>query len=277
MKITKIITAINDDNTYKDFLPLVSEAWKKLFGLDLIIGYVSDNKDEIKKLSNYGNIKFFQRIENIDSGVQAKITRMYLASSQEFINENCMIVDVDMVPLSKEVLSVFDQVPENKFVKWGYDHPAFGKGPDYGKWPMDRTSAKGSIFKEIINPNSLDYNQLLKSWEKFNIYGKEDITLPLNRFSDESLLRALYENWDKKETHTYKLSRLLLEKTMLCRRLDRTYPLQWNGLADKLKNNEFIEAHGLRPFKDNLYSYIDILKFFNIDINEFIQENKNEL
>lgn len=271
MKITKVITSINDNSTYKDFVPLVSKVWQKLFGLELIIGYVTDKEPhdpEVKNLEAYGDIRLFSPMKGVDSGVQAKVTRLALASSEEFSEENCMIVDIDMVPLTAEVLEVFEEVPDNKLVKWGYDHPAFIGTPDAGKWPMDRTTARGSLFREIINPQALDYENLLSSWKNLRRYGKESILLPFDKFSDESLLRLLYEDWDKKHTHTHLLSRLTLEDTMLCRRLDRAYPAMWENLEQKLKDHMFIEVHGIRPIKDNIDSYNQILTFFNIKKEE---------
>lgn len=271
MKITKVITSINDNATYRDFVPLVSKVWQKLFGLELIIGYVTDKEADhptVKALESYGDIRLFPLLEGVDSGVQAKVTRLALASSEEFVDENCMIVDIDMVPLTTEVLDVFEEVPENKLVKWGYDHPAFIGTVDAGKWPMDRTTAKGSLFREIINPKGLDYEKLLTSWKQLRRYGRESILLPFNEFSDESLLRLLYEGWDKRYTHTHLLSRLILEDTMLCRRLDRIYPHMWENLEQKLKDNMFIEVHGIRPLKDNIDSYKEILSFFNLRIKE---------
>jgi hypothetical protein len=135
---------------------------------------------------------------------------------------------------------------------------------DAGKWPMDRTTAKGSLFREIINPKGLDYEKLLTSWKQLRRYGRESILLPFNEFSDESLLRLLYEGWDKRYTHTHLLSRLTLEDIMLCRRLDRSQPQMWENLEAKLKDNMFIEVHGIRPLKDNIDSYKEIISFFNI-------------
>jgi hypothetical protein len=167
--------------------------------------------------------------------------------------------------LSRDVVDVFKEVPSGHLVKWGYDHPSFSLGTaDYGKWPMDRTTAPGKIFREIINPRQLQYRELIESWFGFCVYGREDVTLPFDKFSDESLLRALYEKWEKKETNTYNLPRTRLEEKMLCRRLDRSRPQDWDGLLRNLEDNKFIEVHGVRPFKKNIHYYKEILEFFEI-------------
>ena len=268
MKITKIITAINENNTYTEFIPLLSLAWQKLTNLKPTIGFISlrdEHDDFVQGLKQYGDIRLYRPVPDVDSGVQAKITRMCMAANDEFLEENCMLVDADMIPLSRDVVDVFEKIPPDHLVKWGYDHPTFMFGtPNYGKWPMDRTTAPGYIFKEIVNPCGLQYEDLIKSWFGFYRYGKEDVTLPFNSFSDESLLRALYENWKRKNTNTYNLSRLTLEENMLSRRLDRSNPRHWDNLADKLRNNEFIEVHGIRPFKKNIHYYEAILEFFEI-------------
>ena len=274
VKITKIITAINENDTYTGFIPLMSLAWQKLTQIEPVIGFVTfrnENDEFVKKIKKFGDVRLFEPIDNIDSGIQAKITRMYLASSKEFFEENCMIVDVDMIPLSKDVMGVFEEAPENHLVKWGYDHPAFNEGtPDYGKWPMDRTTASGKIFNDIINPLNLEYRELLKSWGGCKKHGKEDVTLPFNMFSDESLLRLLYENWGERETKTYCLSRLKLEDRLLCRRLDRAYPEQWVGLLGKLRENKFIEMHGARPFLEYLHLYREILEHLDLKEGEVL-------
>ena len=268
MQITKIITAVNDNPTYIQFLPLTAMIWKHLFGLNLTVGYVTSksvNDSSIKAMSKHGDIVVFPPIDNIDSGIQAKVSRLYLASSTTQDDDNCMIVDIDMLPLSVEALDVFSQAPGDNLIQWGWDHPAFQPGtPDHGKWPMDRTAGSGKVFREIVNPDGLNYDDLLASWIGYNKHGREAVDLPFDKFSDESLLRALYEEWPRRSTDTYRISRLSIEPTMLSRRLDRGYPHMWNDLPNKLRNGEFIEVHGIRPLHENISYYTDILNHFNI-------------
>jgi hypothetical protein len=42
----------------------------------------------------------------------------------------------------------------------------------------------------------------------------------------------------------------------------------WENLEDKLKDNMFIEVHGIRPLKDNIDAYKEILTFFNLRIKD---------
>ena len=274
MKITKIITVVNENNTYTEFIPLISAAWQKFAGIKPVIGFVTDRKQDdpsINKLRKFGDVKLLRPIDGVQSGIQAKISRMCLAASGEFTDDTCMLVDADMVPLSYDIMGVFNEAPEDCLVKWGYDHPAFAPGtPDFGKWPMDRTTAPGKIFEEIVNPNDLSYKELIKSWFGYYKYGREDVTLSFNVFSDESLLRALYEDWPRKSTNTYNLSRMTLEEEMLARRLDRSRLDHWDNLLDKLKNNKFIEVHGIRPMLKNLVFYKDILNFLGLEEQVYI-------
>lgn len=267
VRVTKIITVVNDNPTYIQFLPLTAIIWKRLFGLDLTVGYVTSKSADdstVKAASKHGDITIFPPIDNIDSGIQAKVTRLYLASSAQD-DDACMIVDIDMLPLSVEVLNVFSRAPEDCLIQWGWDHPAFGPNtPDHGKWPMDRTTGSGKVFREIVNPNHLSYNELLTSWMGYNKHGKEAVDAPFNKFSDESLLRALYEEWPRRNTNTHRISRLELEPSMLCRRLDRAYPHMWHDLPARLQRQEFIEVHGIRPLQENISHYADILDYFNI-------------
>lgn len=273
MKIDKIITTVNENETYLNFLPLMSAAWQKIAGLKPVIGFITDRDEDdplVQKAMEYGEIHLFEPLYGINQGVQAKVTRLFLASEDASKDENRMIVDVDMIPLTSEVIKVFDEAPEDRLVKWGYDHRAFAPGtPDHGKWPMDRTTATAKIFKEIINPNNLGYEELLRSWMNFRVVdGREDITLPFDRFSDESLLRTLYERWEDKETKTHLIPRTRLEKELMSRRLDRVHMHNWKNLKDRLNEGEFIEVHGLRPLNNYLSFYEDIFNFFGIDKEE---------
>ena len=84
--IDKIISAVNHNPDYINFVPLAAKAWGKFYGKKLTLAYVRFG-DEIIDEQNLNNLKeycdgihTFNRIEGIDYGVQSKVSRMYLAS-----------------------------------------------------------------------------------------------------------------------------------------------------------------------------------------------------
>ena len=99
MKIDKIITTVNENETYLNFLPLMSAAWQKIAGLKPVIGFITDRDEDdplVQKAMEYGEVHLFEPLYGINQGVQAKVTRLFLASEDADKDENRMIVDVDM-------------------------------------------------------------------------------------------------------------------------------------------------------------------------------------
>ena len=278
MKIHNIITCVNESKTYTEFVPLWSIAWKKITNANLIIGIVgtkSEDIDFVEKVSKYAEVFTLPKIKQIDSGIQAKVTRMILASDERYADSNCMIVDIDMIPLNERVLQPFEEVSEEfDIARWGLDHPVYSLGkPDYGKWPMDRTVVKNKFFKNIINPNNLPYNEVIQQWVGYKRFGRESVDLPFNIFSDESLLRALIHDYQKKNViKMVDLPRISLETTLFSGRLDRTDLTKWDKryILEKLNSKEIFEIHGIRPLVDNIEYYENILSYLNLRKEDII-------
>lgn len=277
MKIQNIVTCIDQNKKYTEFVPLWSFAWKRITNANLIIGFIEENRDDdfVKKIKKYGQVITFPKMNQVDSGIQAKITRMIIAADERQKDTNCMIVDIDMIPLNEKVLEPFKGIPDDaQLVKWGGDHPSYAKGkPDFGKWPMDRTVVENAFFKRVINPKDLNYQQIIEQWFDYNITGRESVKLPFNVFSDESLLKALIHTYETKESiKIYDLPRMCLEKKMMSGRLDRANLTKWkkNTINEKLINKEIFEVHGVRPLIKNIGHYGPILEFFNLSEKDVI-------
>lgn len=271
MKITRLLTATDENPTYIQFVPLVTKAWKKLTGLETDIAFVSDRDNDdplVRRLSEFGHVHLYKPLK-IDRGIQAKISRMAMATEPEFTDENCSIIDIDMLPLTRRVIDVFRDAPDDHLIKWGWDHPAFAAGSDdYGKWPMDRTTARGTTFQQIINPQHLGYQDLIHSWFNYHYIGKEAVNRLFNQFSDESLLRALYEKWPDKTTRTTLLARSLLNSHSFGR-IDRSLVEQY-PLLPKIQDGTFYECHGIRPFLENIEYYREIITYLGLDKEDII-------
>ena len=184
MKINNIITVVNDRPEYTEVLPLFRHAWMKLYNIEPIVGVIEGNYDE-----DPNPYITFPRDNNIDSGIQAKITRMYLATQ---IDRYSVVVDVDMIPLDGGFFEVLDKVKNNELVQWGYDHPVYSTHPNIGKWPMDKTCAHQLVWAKIVNPKGLGYKNWIESLYEIT-EPKCNIRTHFSLFSDESLLKLLLE------------------------------------------------------------------------------------
>ena len=122
---------------------------------------------------------------------------------------------------------------------------------------------------EIINPENLDYENLLKSWYHISYTGRESVLLPFHIFSDESLLRALYEKWQHKKDRSCYLSSKLLE-TNGSGRIDRIFNYTEQQIKEGIQTKKFFECHGKRPFKNHLEFYRYVLEALNYNVNDFI-------
>jgi len=76
MKIDYIIVSTNDNNLYKDFWPVVKKLWYELIGIKPILVEICDTNEIV----DYGDhiIHKIKKIEDIDTGFQSQIARMYV-------------------------------------------------------------------------------------------------------------------------------------------------------------------------------------------------------
>lgn len=263
MKIKKVITAINENSLYTEFLPATYKAWSRL-GVEVVVGVVAKSITDgnlVNWASKHSDALYvFSKIDSVDSGIQAKVTRMCLACNEQ---EHTAIVDVDMIPLSAGFVNSYDEVPDDHLAKFGAEHPAFQREPDIGKWPMHGTAANGETFREIINPSSLSYKELILSWSGgFPEDPRSKVSNVFGSFSDESLLRCLYSRWKNKDRTT------CIERTKagdFDQHPDGGYTVYGRLCRSKHHDLEqidvsrYFEAHGPRPFSANLEWYGKIL------------------
>lgn len=263
MKINRIITSVNANPTYLTFAPYMTNVWKSLHGITPTIAYIqSGNEDSDyivqEYLSSHCDILVFPRIEQIDYGVQAKVTRMFL--SAEYEDDYSVIADIDMIPMSTKFLESYSVAEDSHFVKFATDHASYSSNENKGKWQMHGTAAKGTTFRKIVNPEKLPYRDLLLSWKGFPQDPKSNIFNNFHAFSDESLLKCLFEQRGGKD-QSISIKRTDVEGDynsesaygMLCRS-------RYSSINDVRDLKKYYECHGPRPFHRNLDWYNRLLK-----------------
>lgn len=263
MKIERIITSVNANPNYLTFAPTLSKLWRHLHGLDPVVAYIKSGNQDLdyvceQYLSESCDLIIFDKIE-MDYGIQSKITRMFLAA--EFTDTNNLIVDIDMFPMSTKFMDSYEVAPEDHLVKFGDDHFSFQRHPDIGKWPMHGTAGKGSTLREIINPNGLSYEGLLRSWTGFPQDPRSNVFNLFNHFSDESLLKCLSDHWEGKDTRCTTILRTDVEGDYdcetVCGRLCRAH----HHRLDNIDLSKYFEAHGPRPFNQHPEWYGQLFNF----------------
>lgn len=269
-----IITTTNEINTYYSFLPTSYLAWKKIFpNCVYVLGIITPKSEDsffVKRCKELSDVSYvFDNLPNIESGVQARATRMYLSTL--FGDEMCIIIDIEYYLLNTQFLmdKIYPALEEDKFVSIGNN----GYVGDDGKFPMCLTTAKSNIFKNIINPGNLTYEKWFISFgdKPDFIDGKESVYKKFDIFCDESLLRyILFKHLDQEyiKNKWVKQDRDDLnkhQKALL--RIDRSW---WKQSYDefKLKNNYYIDVQPLRPFDENIDKLIPILKTIGINTED---------
>jgi len=271
MKKFTVITAFNDNPTYKTFVGPAIKMWNK-FGYDIKIAYIMDNETEdhgIENLNEMAEIIPFKRIEGVDSGVQSKVSRMWLASKQK----DFLITDVDLFVLNIKYMedNWFSKYNETNILAIGGDHYAY-KEEDEGKWPMYYTTGSGELLSKIINLNNLEYEDwVLSNKGTKPIYDKkEDTGNPFPKFSDESLLRRLtfQSEYNNQVLRINRIKSLTPVNNLMTwslehyRRIDRTWA--WTYNKEKLYDGWYIDCFPKRPLKKKdpvikeVFKYLDL-------------------
>ena len=265
----RIITSTDENPMFLQFLPIVSTAWKKYFpDIPLSVAFISNRNYEdplVKKMQTYADIKIFNEIEGIPSANQAKISRPILASY--YSDDVCMIEDMDTIPLQRTFFEDrTSTIKENEILIVG--HEVYAGSEHEGKAPISTMSAKGNIFKEIINPNNLEYIDIMKSFLDVKVFDhKEAVNNRPSEFSDESLMRVLLDRWGGN------INKVDRNVDIQSDWIDRTW---WNINEEKLKNDGYITCNFLRPFEPNYERIEPIIKHIynnKFDKNEIILEN----
>ena len=133
--------------------PPYTKCGKKNLECIFVLGFITDRSENdplVKRLKNFcDEIHLFKPYSDIHTGIQAKATRMWLAS--QYNDSICTLTDIDQYLfdfkwLKKSIKPAFD---EQKFVEIG--HNAYWGTREEGKFPMYYTTAPSYVFKKITN------------------------------------------------------------------------------------------------------------------------------
>lgn len=258
--MNQIILSANEDPTYISFWKPISWAYKKMFpDVTIHLALLTDRSEDdtyIADLRTYGKVTLFKPLDGVPQWGQAKMIRFILASMQG--DDVCYIDDIDLYPLSKSFITdKINKRPKDTLLCVGgevYDNN--------GCYPVSQMTAEGYIWKRFINPNGLEYSDLIRSYfhDEHMFDHREDIRMITDMandwyFSDERFIR-----------------RLLFENPVPKKELERGYDnfmestldrYQWNIDDNKLKNHGYLNAHGHRPYDVHADKYAPLIKYIN--------------
>lgn len=262
MKIDKVILSTDSNPKYSQFWNPISKVWKSKFSIDPILIFLGSEKDlELANLSTeYGTIIRQNPVENIATGWSATWSLFYY--TQLFLNDTCLIMGIDQLPLSKDFLvnriKDIDQDSYIMFIADAYDGPDVWKRTPtnemIGRFPSSYHLAKGKRFKEIYNFEQTFEKEILKLDSRQDLHYRQYGNLAKWGI-DESYaslkLREYYQN-----NVNNNIVSLNLYRELWARRIDRSdlSNVFSQKVKENLNNGYYLEAHLPRPLNDqNLY------------------------
>lgn len=254
------------EDWFLEFWPLVSTAWRRFFpdvkvSLALVRSDVSDEDGMLSWAAEYGDTHLFPLDVTVPAPNYAKLARYLLAA--RFPDEVCLIHDVDTCPLQRKYyINLVKPRRPHHLLCVGAE--VYRGTPHEGKFPAGCVTGEGRLFGQLINPSEVPEDQAIGAWSGLRIFdAKEDPCNAPDRFSDESLMRALLSrNQDVKPHHVVRGIDIHRDW------VDRSW---WSLDEEKLHRGGYIEANLLRPMSDNWKAINPIARFIfgkPVDIEE---------
>ena len=100
MKLDCVLTAVNENTLYLDFIPFFVDTWNKLYpDVDVkVVLIMSEIPSNLEKYKN--NIILFKPIPSINTSFISQYIRMLYPCILNYKN-GVMITDIDIIPMNK--------------------------------------------------------------------------------------------------------------------------------------------------------------------------------
>ena len=118
MKLSCVLTAVNNNSLYLDFVPYFIKAWVKLYSnTDVKVILVSNTIPEILK-GYEQNLILFEPIKNLNTVYIAQNIRTLYPALLDY-DGGILISDVDMIPMNSHFFTqVIKDIDDNKFISY---------------------------------------------------------------------------------------------------------------------------------------------------------------
>ena len=227
----------NNNPLYLDFWPIVSKVWKEVFNITPVLGLISDEETDIYDDGN-GLVIKLKSIEGFDDGLLSQLVRLYLP---KFLEGNCIISDIDMIPLSKKYfIDDLNDYSDNDFIIMSSHHP---QTININQYPMCYVVGNDKIFKELFTLED-DWISFVKK-------------IPHQGWFTDQLY--LYDIINKNNNFNYKFPQR--NGGFVYNRIDR---INWRYDVNKIKEGYYIDCHSLRPYKQFTKEIDELIKYINL-------------
>lgn len=243
MKFSYVLTAVNMEPLYIDFIPMFIKHWKHLFP-EVCIAIILVANEIPEKFKIYEeHIKLFQPITGIPTSFQAMCIRnLYPAIIDT--KDAVIITDMDMMPMNRSYyIEPIKDITKDKFVT--YRDVLI----NIQEYPMCYNVATPDIWKKVFHVNCLeDVINGLRLWYNHSNYAKTNPSLKGICNFDQKILYKKLQDFHRTTNN------LVVLNDSICKynRYDRIHKL-FNKDGSLIHHNEVInlkyhDYHCLRPY-----------------------------
>lgn len=251
-----VLTAVNENKLYIDFIPIFIKTWYKLYpNVDVKIILIANKIPNNLLIYRY-NIILFKPLKNISTAFISQYIRLLYPAILNYKN-GIMITDIDILPMNSTYYTEnIKKYSNNKFI---YYRNVLLKKKQIA---ICYNVATNKVWSDIFNINSLnDINiRLTNVYNKINYingHGKK------GWFTDQKDLYLYIMEWNKKTNNFVFLN----DKETNFNRFNRKNILlnlnlnnsTTNNIINNIKNNKYTDYHCLRPY--NKYKHFNNLVF----------------
>ena len=236
-----ILTAVNENPLYLEFIPLFIKTWNKLYpAVDVKIILIAKEIPE-DYLQYKDNIILFEPIQNVLTSYISQIIRIFYPCILKY-NNGVMITDIDMIPMNRSYYTDnIKKYDNNKFIylreKVCFNHRQIA---------ICYNVAIPTVWNEIFDINSLEEikNRIIDINKKTKIvagHGKRGWA------TDQITLYNKVMSWNKKTNHLICLKESETGFNRLGR--NRKFNIKDRIVQENIKNGIYTDYHCLRPMK----------------------------
>jgi hypothetical protein len=245
MKLDCVLTAVNENPLYLEFIPIFVKTWNKLYpSVDVKIVLIAKAiPEEYKEYAN--NIILFEPLEGVLTSFTSQFIRLLYPCILDYKGA-VLITDMDILPTNKTYYTEhIKEIDDSKFVYYRGDHCFI-----YKSIAMCYNAATPEVWRDIFDIHSVeDVRFMLENVSRNNVI--EEGIGKTGWFLDQLSLYTKVMEWNKR---TGNLICLDEEKTGF-NRLSRDTFRMTVELRDELAAGYFVDYHCHRPM--SAYSEIN--------------------
>ena len=259
MKLDCVLSAVNLNPLYSDFIPIFIKFWNKLYpNVDIKIVLIADKIPE-KFIIYKTNIILFKPLLNISTAFISQYIRLLYPALLNY-NNGVMITDIDNLPMNSKFFS--ENITQFSNDKWINYRDWINLG-DKNQICMMWQIATPNIWKEVFKINRLDdiSNRLISIYNSIN-YDEQKNKFDYNNgwFTDQLDLYKYVFNWNKLTNNYIALKDSNTKYKRLCRSNFRNLD---TNIINNIKEGLYSDYHALRPFNqykninNEIYMYLN--------------------